>query len=229
MNIKKSPKFIGIIPARAGSKGIPSKNIVNLCGNPLIYYTIKSALNSNLDKVVVSTDCLQIAEVSQKLGCPVILRPKKLAEDKTPTLPVLLHALEKESKDFDYVVTLQPTSPLRSSVHINESIKRITDDKKADSLVSTVPVPHNMVPESIMKMQKGYLVPYTESNITRRQDKPSYFARNGAAIYISKIQSLHNGIMGERILPYEMDYDSSIDVDFVDDLKRAELIMKNKL
>lgn len=203
--------------------------MAELCGKPLIYYTLKAALDSNLDRVVVSTDCEMISKVALKLGCEVIIRPAHLAEDNTPTLPVLQHAMEQQALSFDYIVTLQPTSPLRSSNHINESMTLIAEDEDADSLVSIVPVPHNMVPESIMKMEDEYLIPYMDSKINRRQEKPSYYARNGAAIYISHSEILNHDILGKKILPYKMDEDSSIDIDSIEDLKKAELLIKNKL
>lgn len=199
--------------------------MVELCGKPLLYYTLKAALNSNLDRVVVSTDCDMISKIALKFGCEVINRPAHLAEDNTPTLPVLQHAIEHQATAFDYIVTLQPTSPLRSSNHINESIKLITEDECADSLVSIVPVPHNMVPESIMKMESGYLIPYMDSEINRRQEKPSYYARNGAAIYISHSSILNQGILGKKILPYKMDEDFSIDIDSIEDLNKAEFFI----
>ena len=199
--------------------------MVELCGKPLIYYTIKAALDSNLDRVVVSTDCDTISNIALKFGCEVINRPAHLAEDNTPTLPVLQHALEHQATAFDYIVTLQPTSPLRSSNHINESMALIAAAEDADSLVSIVPVPHNMVPESIMKMEDEYLIPYMDSKINRRQEKPSYCARNGAAIYISRSGILSHGILGKKILPYKMDEDFSIDIDSIEDLNKAEFFI----
>lgn len=203
--------------------------MAGLCGQPLIYYTIKAALDSNLDRVVVSTDCDMIAKVSMEFGCEVIDRPAHLAEDNTPTLPVLQHAMMQQVTAFDYVVTLQPTSPLRSSKHINESMTLIAADKDADSLVSIVPVPHNMVPESIMKIEGIYLMPYMDSKINRRQEKPSYYARNGAAIYISHSEILNHDILGKKILPYKMDEDSSIDIDYLEDLGKAESLLNRLL
>lgn len=186
-------------------------------------------MGSNLDRVVVSTDCDTISKVALKLGCEVIKRPAHLAEDNTPTLPVLQHAVMQQLTAFDYIVTLQPTSPLRSSKHINESMTLIAADKDADSLVSIVPVPHNMVPESIMKIEGNFLIPYMDSKINRRQEKPCYFARNGAAIYISHSDILNHGILGKKILPYKMDENSSIDIDSLHDLEKAESLLNGLL
>ena len=99
-------KILGIIPARAGSKGIPKKNIKLLNGKPLIAYTIEAALASNLDRVIVSTDCKEIAGISKEYGAEVIIRSFNLAEDTTPTLPVLQHVVSKLEVEFDAVMTL---------------------------------------------------------------------------------------------------------------------------
>ena len=106
-------KSLGVIPARGGSKGIPRKNIKLLNNRPLISYSIQSALNSDLDKVVVSTDDEEIAEYSSSEGVEVIIRPDSLSKDDSPTLPVLQHVKEVIGDVFDSMVTLQPTSPFR--------------------------------------------------------------------------------------------------------------------
>ena len=105
-------KILGIIPARGGSRGIPKKNIKLLNGKPLIAYTIEASLSSKLDRVVVSTDCEEIAEVSRRYGAEVFMRPSELAKDNTPTLPVLQNVALNTNECFDAIMTLQPTSPL---------------------------------------------------------------------------------------------------------------------
>ena len=118
--------ILGIIPARGGSKGIPRKNIKPLHGKPLIYYTIKEALKSKfLNRVVVSTEDNDIAEIAKKFGAKVIKRPKELARDETPIRDVVIHVLNKfKEKKYipDAVVLLQPSSPLRKAHHIDEAI-----------------------------------------------------------------------------------------------------------
>ena len=116
-------KILGVIPARGGSKGILKKNTKLLKGKPLISYTIEAALNSNLNKVVVSTDCEEISCLSEKFGANVIMRSAHLSEDKTPTLEVLQEVILKEVEKFDAIMTLQATSPLRTSEDINKSIE----------------------------------------------------------------------------------------------------------
>jgi len=228
-------KFLAIIPARGGSKSIPKKNIVSLLGKPLIQYTIESALKSKyLDRVIVSTDNEEIAEISKRLGAEIpCLRPKELAQDNTPTLPVLQHIVGylKEKEDYSpfAVVTLQPTSPLRNEKHIDQSIEKFLENPEDDSLISVVQVPHSMTPGSLMRIENNYLENYIlqKNPILKRQDKPILFARNGPAICITKTDRLNEYIFDGKIIPYIMSKIESFDIDDMEDLKIVESIMKN--
>ena len=213
-------KTLGVIPARGGSKGIPQKNIKLLNGKPLISYTIEAALRSALSKVIVSTDCLKIAEISEKWGAEVILRDKKLARDDTPTLAVLQSLLKTIGSEYDAVMTLQPTSPLRNFEHINQALDIFRKDGSADSLVSVVRVPHNFQPEKIMHLDGAYLMGHNNPN--RRQMADHVYARNGAAIYITKIALLDESIFGGNILPYVMNKLDSFDIDDTEDWEIVE-------
>lgn len=217
-------KILGVIPARGGSKGIPKKNIKLLNGKPLIAYTIEAALTSHLDRVVVSTDCEEIAKVAKEYGAEVMMRPAHLAEDKTPTLPVLQDVVARLDEEFDAVMTLQPTSPLRTSKHINEAMELFESDKEADSLVSVVEVPHNYMPEKLMNFDGKYLIGNSEPK--RRQDVSTMYARNGAAIYITKTDKLSEYIFGGKILPYFMSKIESFDIDDMEDWEMAECQIK---
>ena len=223
-------KVIGIIPARGGSKGIPAKNKKQLCGKPLIQYTLEAALHSNLHDIIVTTDDADVRDIALKMGVKVIERPPELAGDKAPTQPVLIHALKSAGEAFDAVMTLQPTSPLRTTEHINESLLLFQQNPQADSLVSVVRVPHNYLPMSLMKKEGPWLNHYDDNPaLVRRQDKPMLFARNGAAIYITRVDKLNEFIVGGNILPYEMDRIESVDIDDMEDWVMAEIIMKHKL
>ena len=217
-------RSLGIIPARGGSKSIPWKNITKLNGKHLIVYTIEAALASKLNSVIVSTDSEKISKVAKDNGAEVMMRPVELAQDDTPTLPVLQHVVANLDEKFDYVVCLQPTSPLRTAKHIDEALELFESDPDADSLVSVMHVPHNMNPYSIMELKDGYLTNYInqEELLLRRQDKPKFYARNGAAICLTKTIRLHKYIFGGKILPYFMDKMESIDIDDEDDLMMAE-------
>jgi len=216
-------RYIGIIPARGGSKGVPDKNIRILNGKPLISYTIEAALKSSLDKVIVSTENIEIARIVESYGVKVIQRPKELATDEIPMLPVIEHALSNIEDKFDAVVLLQPTSPMRSYQHINDAINIFNADIHADSLVSVSKVPHIMCPEKVMLFSDGYLLGNNE--MLQRQKIQSYYARNGA-IYIARPSTIKcSGFLGSFILPYFMKKNESIDIDDIDDWEIAEALM----
>lgn len=226
--------ILAIIPARGGSKGVPRKNIRLLAGKPLIGWTIAAALAAqSLHRVVVSTEDDNIARISRELGAEVpFLRPSELAADESSTLDVLRHMVaeleRREGYRPDAVMTLQPTSPFRTATHIDEAAAQFSLDANADSLVSFVEVPHIFHPRSVMKRNAdGYMVPYLDSpQPTRRQDKEAVFARNGAAIYVTRTQCLDRFVFGGRLLPYMMDEASSLDIDTEEDLLRAEAILR---
>jgi len=217
-------KYLGVIPARGGSKGIPKKNIKLLKGKPLILYTIEAAQNSNLDKIVVSTDCIDTANIALSAGVEVIMRPANLALDNSPTLPTLEHAYQECGAVHDAVITLQPTSPLRTEKHINEAISIFTSDDNADSLVSVVKLPHNFSPAKVMTYDGKYL--NGETKPQRRQEIDDYYARNGAAIYITKSCHLNEYVFGGNILPYFMKLKDSFDIDDMEDWMLVESVIE---
>ena len=213
-------KILGIIPARGGSKGIPKKNIKLLKGKPLIAYTIESALNSKLDRLIVSTDDQEILDIAKKYNVNVLTRPSHLAEDKTPTLSVIQDIILKIDEKFDALMVLQPTSPLRKVEDINKSIDLFKHDENADSLVSVVKVSHNYMPQKLMSLEGKYLKGGSE--IKRRQEMPDMYARNGAAIYITRISNIKNNLLGNKILPYIMSKSASFDIDDHEDWQIIE-------
>ena len=230
-------RILGVIPARGGSKGIKRKNIKNIAGKPLIQWTIDVAKKSNyITELVVSTEDSEIASLSLELGATVpFLRPDSLANDDSKTIDVVNYVvdrLESEyNKYFDYIIILQPTSPLRTLSHINEAIQMILNDKSADSLVSCIKVPHIFHPDSIMMLnEKNYLENFTLDKTlpSRRQDKSTLFARNGAAIYITKRNKIKDFIFGGNLLCYEMPIECSIDIDDIEDFVTAEKYLLNR-
>lgn len=227
-------RFLGIIPARGGSKGVPGKNIRPLAGKPLIGWTIEAAKQcGTLDRLIVSTDDPAIAAVAHKFGAETRMRPVALAGDDTPTRPVLEHVvteLEGEGGLFDAVVTLQPTSPLRLPFHIQQACARFAADPQADSLVSCIAVPHIFNPFSVMKRNAdGYLENFLGGGtITRRQDKPEAFARNGAAVYITRRSRIGDYVFGGKLLCYLMDEEYSLDIDTLADFAAAERALSTR-
>jgi CMP-N,N'-diacetyllegionaminic acid synthase len=229
-------KILAIVPARGGSKGLPQKNIKDFNGKPLIYWTIKAAKDSKyINKIIVSTDDPEIAKISESFGAEIPgLRPKELSEDNTPTLPVIHHVLDQLNRNQSYVpdliITLQATSPLRNSKHIDEALDLFLNSPSADSLVSCTKVPHNFNPESLMTLNNYSFLEYINSGTNlkfSRQDKKIYFARNGAAIYITKYNVIDKGLLVGKILPFFMKLSESIDIDNIDDFFIAESISKN--
>ena len=228
--------IFGLIPARGGSKGIPRKNLVNLNGQPLISYTINSGLQAKyIDKLIVSTDDIEIANISKDLGAEVpFIRPKNLSDDFTPMVDVLNHFLnfiEKYETNIEAIVLLQPTSPLRKAIHIDESIE-IFRSNFASSVVSVVKVPHQYSPLSVMKLNSNKTLNFflnEGSSLTRRQDKPEFFARNGPSILVIKPNLIKKrDLYGNKCYPYIMDLKDSIDIDSPYDLFLADLSIKNK-
>lgn len=228
----KDLKFLAIIPARGGSKGIPKKNVIDLNGKPLIQYTIDAAKNSvYIDDVIVSTDSQEIADVALCCGAEVpFLRPEELASDTTKTIEVLIHCLEElriQDRRYDYLVLLQPTQPLRLSHHIDEAIEKIIK-LDSDSLTSVTPVKdHPILVRNIDDNHR--LVPLLSvSSTIRRQDFPDYFKVNGA-IYINKISNLTlETSLNDNVTPYMMDHKYSIDIDEPIDLDIARAYLNHQ-
>ena len=145
----KNKKFLAIIPARGGSKSIPNKNIMSICGKPLIAYTIEAAKQSKyIDEIIVSTDSDIIKMVAQQYGAKVpFLRPKELSNDTAKSIDVVMHVIDfyKENNiSFDYVILLQPTSPLRTFKHLDDAIEKLIESNST-SLVSVCEADENPV------------------------------------------------------------------------------------
>lgn len=231
-------EVLGLIPARGGSKSVPKKNIRLLAGKPLIAHTIEEARESQfISRLIVSTDNEEIAEISRKYGAEVpFVRPKELAEDDTPDLPVFQHALKwlKENEGYtpDIVVHLRPTSPFRKGEHIDAGVKLLIEDKEADS-VRSVCQP-GQTPYKMWKIKDGYLVPLLtlkekgmEPYNIPRQKLPTVYWQT-ASIDVTRYNTVmeKNSMTGERILPLIIDERYSIDLDSELDFRIAEEIVK---
>ncbi len=178
-------KTLAIVPARGGSKSIPYKNIVNLGGKPLITYVISAIKKSHsVDRLVVTTDDLKIAKVVKKYGAEVpFMRPAELAQDNTPTIPVIEHALkwlaENENYQPDFVLLIQPTEPFVTSEQIDQLFELVIS-KKADSGITMVIVPRTHHPYHVRSLtDKGYLEhdnPELHFKHPNRQSGPKRYA-----------------------------------------------------
>jgi CMP-N,N'-diacetyllegionaminic acid synthase len=238
-------KFIAIITAKKKSYRFPNKNLKFFRGKTLLEHTIVTAKKSKyLSKVFVSTDSEKIRKIALKYKLPDLkIRSKKYAGRKASTHSVILHEIKKINYNFDYLVILQPTSPLRTTNDINNACKKILQDKKADSLVSCSKIPSEFEPKKIMTQNKKYLNFFSfqgylinnrkflsfskknlSLNLTNLEKKKEYFFRNGA-IYIVKKTNIKNFIVGGKILNFVMPFDRSIDINYKEDF---DLIVNTK-
>jgi len=224
-----------IIPARGGSRGLPGKNIKELCGKPLIAWTIEQARScDNVRRIVVSTDNSQIAEISKQHGAEVpFIRPVELASATASTIDVIFHALawvEKyENYRPEYVLLLQPTSPLRSWEDIVGAMQVLVA-KNRRAVVSVCETDHhpwwsNTLPKD--RSMKNFLRP--EILNKRRQDLTIFYRLNGA-IYLADVEYLHehNGFFGPDTFAYDMPKERSIDIDSAMDFKLASVLIKGQ-
>lgn len=228
-----SKKIIAIIPARKGSKGFPNKNISVLDSKPLIVHTIESAIKSTkIDEIVVSTDDERVKKIAIKYSEVRLLdRPKNLAEDDSSINDVILNIIESENNididSDDLLILLQPTSPLRNSKHISESIEMFKNSS-SDSLISATATPHP-IGWMFKKNKNNYVKFLSESEgfKKRRQDFGKTYIPNGA-IYISSCYFFkkNKSFFGKRTIFYEMSQESSVDVDSEMDLNLIRLIKR---
>jgi CMP-N,N'-diacetyllegionaminic acid synthase len=229
----KNKKTLGIITARGGSKGIPGKNIKLLAGKPLITYTIEATKKSNyLTRTIVSTDYEDIAGVSRKYGADVpFMRPAEFSQDKSTSIEVVQHALkwlkEHDNEEYDYVMILQPTSPLRTTEDIDACIKLIVDTN-ADSVMSMKEL-EDFSPKKLKKIEDGIILPYFEeegSQSSRRQELAKMYKRN-CAIYVTKVEYINKSdLFGKVSRAYIMPEERSVDINQPIDFDLAEFWIK---
>ncbi len=234
-------KILGIITARGGSKGIPGKNIKPLLGKPLIVYTIEAAKASGvIDRLILSTDDPAIAEVAKQYGCEVpFMRPAELANDTAGTLPVIQHAVqflkEKEGYYPDYILVLQPTSPLRQPFHIKEAAE-IAQKTDADSVLSVAEIPEYYHYKKAMVVNEAGILRLVKDDgqiynrIARRQELEKSYWSVGS-IYLFKTGLLFDPIKpnfyGEKTLPYVIDAKYVSDINVPADWEVAEKALAN--
>lgn len=222
--------ILGLIPARAGSKGIPNKNERELAGRTLIERTVDTAHAADvIDRLVLTTDSDNIAAIGRRASVEVLLRPETLSRDDTPMFPVIAHALEaleKEGWTCEAVALLQPTQPLRRPEHIRSAV-RLLETTGASSIVSVVPIPLHFAPEYAMRVDDGRLVPYIEQDRApaRRQDVEPAYSRDGT-IYLSRRGTLRTGdLYGGDCRPLLVAPEESVNLDSPGDWDRAEALL----
>ena len=229
----KNKTFLAIIPARGGSKRLPRKNVLNLKGKSLIGWSIEAASKSKyIDEVMVTTDDKEIAEISNFFGANVpFIRPDYLSNDFSERSEVIKHAIDfyknELEKKFDYLIFLQPTSPLRDEIDIDKSIEYMFD-KNGDAVVSVCEVEHPVHWSGKLPEDKN-MSKFLDNAVVqlRSQDLEKYYRLNGA-IYICNVQKfLEEGCMflKEDIFAFEMTQEKSVDIDTKLDFKIAEVLM----
>lgn len=227
-------QVLAVITARGGSRGVPHKNIRSLGGRPLIEYTIEAARRSlRVTRAIVSTDSDAVAEVARHAGAEVpFLRPAQLAEDATPHLPVLQHAVAAMERiagiSYDLVVTLQPTSPFRLPQDIDGTIEALLQ-AEADSAVSICEMDPSSHPMKAKRLDGGLVIPYCmpEPEGIRRQDLPVAYRRS-SAVYVSRRNLImdHGRFYGDRIAAHIVDRGRSMDIDSPLDWAVAECMLE---
>lgn len=226
-------KILAIIPARGGSKSVPKKNIFPLAGKPLLAWTINAASKSRMiDRVVVSSDSEEILEVASEFGAEPIKRPKNIAGDKSPFNLLIFHALDYLRKKENYIpdifVYLQPTSPLRESRDIDQALSLLKKDTQ--SVIGVYEI-DNKVLKSFFVDKKGFMKGISNDSFPfmNRQLLPKIYMPNGSIYAIkTKIFIKNKKFFNKKTAAYLMDSEKSIDIDSINDMKKAEKILKNR-
>ena len=231
------PRALGIIPARGGSKSVPRKNLRPLLGRPLIVWSILSAKRAkSLDRVIVSTDDGEIAEVARRHQAEVpFLRPAEIAADDTPDLPVFQHALEvlRDSEGYvpDAIVHLRPTQPLRTAEEIDRAVE-LWGGSGADCVKSVVPVSEH--PFKMYRARGDLLFPYWDSEERRRrgpdvprQSLPPLYLSAGVVDVIRREVVDAGSTEGDRVVPYFVDPARYVNLDSARDFQIAEAMMRS--
>lgn len=201
-------KIVSVIPARGGSKGIPLKNLVDIKGKPLIYYSIQSSLKSNVDDTWVSTDSVSISNIAGGLGARVQMRPDEIATDTSPSEETLLHFTE--NNDFDIMVFIQATSPLIKSTDINKGLEMMDE---YDSVFSVYR--EHWIPRWSLKVESEWDI----YNRPMRQQVEEHYVENGAFYITTRKRLLDSKLRySGRIGVVEMPLERSFQIDTYDDL-----------
>jgi CMP-N-acetylneuraminic acid synthetase len=228
-------RVLGLVPARAGSKGIPGKNLRELGDRPLLAWTAATATAAErLDRLVLSTEAEAIAEVGRRLGLETpFLRPAELAADDTPMLAVVTHALAtlaEQGDDYDAVCLLQPTSPFRREGLVDECVERL-EGSGADAVVTVAPVPDEYNPHWVFETDdSGHLRLATGDiePIPRRQDLPPTVHRDGS-VYVTRTETVRSGsLYGPRLVGVRVDPTTTVNLDDEADWERAEALVAQR-
>ena len=230
-------KILAIIPARGGSKGIPKKNIKNLFGKPLIAWTIEQAQKSKyISKIFVSTDDEEISKFAEQYGDLVpFFRPDEFAQDNSPTSDVIFHALdtfEKRGEYYDFIIILEPTSPLRKKNDIDNAIETYFQNAStSESLVSVGEI-HLENPYIMKIIKNNHVLPLLENKqqFYQRQQLPNIYFPYGV-IYLSSVQAMRKcgTFYQENTIPYNIERWQNYEIDDIFDFYCVETILKEQI
>jgi CMP-N,N'-diacetyllegionaminic acid synthase len=223
---------LAVVPARAGSKGVPGKNERPLAGKTLVARAAEAARASGVvERAVLSTDSERIAELGREAGLEVpFLRPAELAADDSPMQPVIEHALlEVERGGFrpDAVLVLQPTAPLRTGDHVARAV-RLLEETGADSVVSVVEIPRHLSPQYAMRISGDRLEAFLPegAGITRRQDVEPAYSRDGTVYLVRRdVLVVRHDLYGADCRPLVLDAAESVNIDSPEDWAAAEALL----
>lgn len=234
--VKKQDQILAVIPARGGSKSIPRKNIKMFGGHPLLAYSIAAALCAhNIDRVIVSTDDKEIADIARAYGAETpFLRPAEISRDDTVDLPVFKHVLDWFQKNEqwhpDVVVHLRPTTPIRPLSCVDDAVRLLLETPEADSVRSVVPSGQN--PFKMWKIDGNFITPILESeydetyNMPRQKLPMTYFHSGHVDVIRTTTISKKKSLTGDNILPLFLDARFTVDIDDPEDWEYAEWILK---
>lgn len=231
-------KVLALVPARSGSKGLPMKNARMLQGKPLLSWPISTAKASRyIDKVIISTDSVDFAKIAQEAGAEApFLRPVELASDTAPSIAFILHAvdtLEETGEQYDYLVLLEPTSPLTETEDVDTALEKLVANReKADSIVSVAELVSTHPAFAVHLDGAGFMSPYaaeTFGQLPRRQDIAPLFSLDGS-LYISSVEALrtYRGFCHKRTLSHIMPRYKSYEVDDLVDFICIEAILAQR-
>ena len=227
----KNKRFLAIVPARGGSKGLPGKNIKELCGKPMVVHTIEQALKSKyISDVIISTDSKDIEKIAIEHGAKsYFLRPKYLASDNAKVIDNYIYTIDRLNKYFGYsiksFVSLQPTSPLRNTEDIDGAIELFIN-KNADSVISYTEEYHPIEWHKYITKDGKFENIFEERLLNRQEIRKTYFP-NGAVFVFDYNLIKQNKYYGDNSYAYIMPRERSIDIDTIEDFRYAEFIMNS--
>lgn len=227
----KGKKILAVIPARGGSKGLQKKNIRPLLGKPLIIWSIENALNQEiLDDVVVSTDDIEISNISKEIGASIpFLRPVELAQDDTPIYNVIEHLLANLKDQYDIVALMEPTSPLRTKYDVSNAVKILVDNYESTDAVISIGEIHTESPFICKIVSDNFVKPFisSEINLYQRQQLPTTYFPYGV-IYAAKVENYlqEKSFYLQRVMPYYIQRWQNYEIDDIYDFLAIENIME---